>query len=838
MLPRYIFTAEIVLTVDAVGTVETRHYATEGFASRTTDAPPSTWFEPRLSDAGTLKRELFSGARVSGAVRPGFGRLVLSNADGALDAWLGYGVSGNRVVVRYGPLGGAYPADFTTVYTAYADTLDVDFDEVRILLRDRTHLLDRQIVTTRFAGTGGEEGTSIAVGLKRQMVIGKPGYIPLQLIDEDRRIYHVQSTPTDIDALNGSERPVGYLFEGGIERVHTGYVTTFDALSAAGLAVNQAKLLADFPHWPAELSGVYVRIAADAQYDLRYGAIGHALDEATETVRPWTFIDLVNRAGLTDVNPATLATPPGSINPTAGNRLISGDESYLDAMNDRAKSLFCAFGFDRLDRFWCLALHDPSEEVDAGDTIKFEFNQHNGANWRRMPVPGMESPVWQVAVDSGGTWPCSMAPTATTQNREYFTRAPWLTQFTGTSDSARLANPGAKPATVQITGNEFQTHEDQLAFIQRFIRLYGTRRDYITFTCHQFDAATLALDLHDRVTVRMPRMQCTTGRTFRIVTIALNLRARTIDFGLWGGDIGPDDAVLGGGDLYLPGPTPGLPVSTLAKFGRMAPFDLAMRGSFTGPTVTIGWLQPFDHLMRGGFTAPATGSLSVHLKFNGTHGSTTIVDSSSHAATITIDDSGGAGSLTLTTTAGEFQSGTAGATALDAACWVGSLTDMGNHLRLGTGAFGMGGWFNVDGAPGFPLFFILGDSSEAGALTVGLEAIGGGYKFVYQVGSAFTRQVGATTVAASSGWHYFFLGRDAAGVCYGGLDGAVSVLSGPGHPELPAINLGVAAGATSYVYAAYSFSGGAALFDDLWIVKGDPVHTAAFTPPAGEFSYP
>ena len=49
-------------------------------------------------EAGTMRRELFSGTRVTGAVRPSFGELVLINADGGLDAWMGYGISGAKVV--------------------------------------------------------------------------------------------------------------------------------------------------------------------------------------------------------------------------------------------------------------------------------------------------------------------------------------------------------------------------------------------------------------------------------------------------------------------------------------------------------------------------------------------------------------------------------------------------------------------------------------------------------------------------------------------------------------------------------------------------------------------
>ena len=54
---------------------------------------------------------------------------------------------GGTVTVRYGSVGDAYPNAWTTVFTAYAYALVVDFTEVRVLLRDRLFLLDKPIVT-------------------------------------------------------------------------------------------------------------------------------------------------------------------------------------------------------------------------------------------------------------------------------------------------------------------------------------------------------------------------------------------------------------------------------------------------------------------------------------------------------------------------------------------------------------------------------------------------------------------------------------------------------------------------------------------------------------------
>ena len=88
---------EIETTIDAIGTVETHYYSTSGFSTKPTDTPANTYVAPRLKSAGNFRRELFSGTRVTGSVRPSFGEIVLFNNDAGLDDWLGYGVSGVRM---------------------------------------------------------------------------------------------------------------------------------------------------------------------------------------------------------------------------------------------------------------------------------------------------------------------------------------------------------------------------------------------------------------------------------------------------------------------------------------------------------------------------------------------------------------------------------------------------------------------------------------------------------------------------------------------------------------------------------------------------------------------
>ena len=73
---------------------------------------------------------------------------------------------------------------------------------------------------------------------------------------------------------------------------------------------------------------VYVRLGSPPEFELRAQAVGLLKNDANSRAAPWTFVDLLNRAGITDVTTSNLA--PGSTVLRAGNRLIDGDQTYLE----------------------------------------------------------------------------------------------------------------------------------------------------------------------------------------------------------------------------------------------------------------------------------------------------------------------------------------------------------------------------------------------------------------------------------------------------------------------------------------------------------------------------
>jgi hypothetical protein len=307
---------------------------------------------------------------------------------------------------------------------------------------------------------------------------------------------------------------------------------------------------------------------------------------------------------MTDLGPSSLS--PGSFEKTVGNYLVDGDQTYLDVMTDSCASTFSSYGFDHLDRLFTVDLQDPTE---GSDSVVYEFNQHNSKNFTRLPVPGMEAPVWQLTVSAGRTWPSSTRTSLTASERELFTRQPWQTAFSGTSAQAKAINPGAVTATVEITGSNLSTNAAKLAFVQRYIYLFGGRRDLLTFTT-EFRTELLDINLHSKVRVKMPRLGCSSGRLFRVVTIEWNLKARTATFGLWGGEAGPLDTALGagtsapgGGTGYTPPPTPRY---VLDHFQQFAVGSVASSAT----AAAEGVLSEFAQFAYGTITNPAVWQLA------------------------------------------------------------------------------------------------------------------------------------------------------------------------------------------------------------------------------------
>ena len=659
-----VFVVEITPVIDTAGNTQTFLFGTSAFATGPTDTPANTSVRPYLKNPGSLRRELFSGARITGAINPSYGNIVLANvaptedAAGDLDDWLSYGLSGSKVVVRYGTIGDAYPDNWTTVYIAYAQSFVADLNEITIRLRDRLQLFDRPIVSSGFNGSGGLEGT-VSATKKKQFVAGICEFIPAVLIDEQRQIYFVQSTAPHIYDLttrflvydNGIPiaKQSNYTSSSTLLDVapgegfcrfyfgnHSGYyILNAQFIAGRGLVFPQ-EVLGTTRRWPDRNGPVYFRLGSPPAGDIRVSTYGAPDD--TDYARGGANVQI----GV--FSAATFATrvdvPIADIDASAQTLFIQGrfvadNLTYLDVLADQCLASQGWFGFTRLDKFRAGTLQDP---LDGTSTSLYEFTLANIQQLRREPINGMEAPVWKLSVSAGQTYPSQVANGASSTVKDYLTREVW-NSFQGVSTDALKQNPGAIATTLEIKGRDFQSQEQIKAFLERYFILFGGRRDFFTLTT-PMSAEVLALELHDVVTLKIPRFGLSAGKKFRIVGIEIQCassKGPTVKLTLWGGEKGVLTGYDGGPDAR---PTEEQTlIDPLIFQEQMGDFESEFFAITDLPSDSFSLMDDFTSVflceITDGGCDSSFDSVVLSLHFDGADMSTTFTDSSSYNRAVT-----------------------------------------------------------------------------------------------------------------------------------------------------------------------------------------------------------
>jgi hypothetical protein len=242
----------------------------------------------------------------------------------------------------------------------------------------------------------------------------------------------------------------------------------------------------------------------------------------------------------------------------------------------------------------------------------------------------MDVPIWKASFTVGQTFPSNVANGADPEIRDYLTRDPAFTSFQGVSTLTLTSDPGAGTAQVDIRGMFATTQQAARMMAQRYLALYGGRRDFWTFSVPMADDV-LALELHDVVTLKSPRFGLAAGRKHRIVGITIDCAAPVpqMRFVLWGGQAGLWTASTGG-----PG-TPGYvrpgggtdPGITAAARNSIGDFTGYMAGAVVAaPSSMFGPIGDFTGYIRGTVTNDEYFEYVVScVLFNDANGSTTAV---------------------------------------------------------------------------------------------------------------------------------------------------------------------------------------------------------------------
>lgn len=193
-----IYLVELTCYVPGEGVQVLRFSSGSGYVSAPSDNPSNTWYEPRVSQPGLFRQDMYREGATGGSSRGGHGEIVLVNGAGELDALIDYGFDGRAVVVREGrpswPL-----SQFAVVITGTAEQPVVSWDTVTIRLRDRAAELAGPVQPNRYAGDnvlpGGIEGTAELKGKAKPRLLGVCNNVTPPCVNTSRLIYQVNDGP-------------------------------------------------------------------------------------------------------------------------------------------------------------------------------------------------------------------------------------------------------------------------------------------------------------------------------------------------------------------------------------------------------------------------------------------------------------------------------------------------------------------------------------------------------------------------------------------------------------------------------------------------------------------
>jgi hypothetical protein len=295
---------------------QTFYYSSDlGYTTGAGDTPAATQFLPRIIQPGNYTVSAFEQGRTFGASRVGYGEIILDNQDGALDDLVNYGFDGRRAVLRAGYEGDAYPAGFTTVYTATVEQAVFDWDRVVLRLRDRQADLQTPLARDVFAGGNplplGLEGNDDDIkGQIKPLVLGQVLNITPPLCNTSKLIYAVSvgtagaaDNITDWDGITDFDGVTSFF--GGVSE-GCDNVTVYDAglaLTPEADYTSELDMMTTAPSagcyrvWPA---GGYFRLGSTPSGEVTCDASDNTGAAATaknlitrilETYKGWTTAD-------------------------------------------------------------------------------------------------------------------------------------------------------------------------------------------------------------------------------------------------------------------------------------------------------------------------------------------------------------------------------------------------------------------------------------------------------------------------------------------------------------------------------------------------------------------
>jgi hypothetical protein len=185
-----VVTAAISAPTTGMGAAE--WLSTQKFVSESTDTPANTVFEPRLTGRVTYTRKVSCVLWDRSNADASIGYIEINNTDGSLDYWFSQTWRDRTVVLKRGLATVAYNDHDTVVRAIIDGILSPDWHTIRLVLRDKSALLDVPLQTQLYNALPFAPGLE---GTPRPVCFGDCFGVPLTLVDAALLDYEVNDGP-------------------------------------------------------------------------------------------------------------------------------------------------------------------------------------------------------------------------------------------------------------------------------------------------------------------------------------------------------------------------------------------------------------------------------------------------------------------------------------------------------------------------------------------------------------------------------------------------------------------------------------------------------------------
>jgi hypothetical protein len=513
------------------------YYATDGY----NDPSAPAYFEPRMSQSLTFRRDLFSGNTTGGAGRISFGEMRLANDDGALDGLrTSFAFAGWPAKFLIGDPSQAY-STFETLISGKPLQAFFSVNELSVALRDRLQDLQQPLQITKYLGdnvlpNGLEGGINLKDKLKPR-VYGMVQNVQPIIVNTAKLIFQI------------NDGPIAYLpmvYDRGVAlTLGADYTSQADMMANQPTAGQFRVLKAEgYFRLGATPSGAITCDAADVYtLDGTERDIGNTPAQVAKriVIRPAGS----DEGGLvdTDIDAGDVAALDISCQQVVG--IYCPDQtSYAQALDTILGSVGVWYVFDRFDKFRMQRLEPPIggtgvctfKMFGTGGTLgDAGIQDFDITDIRFLPTsdPDRGIPSWEIELQWGLNYTVqsrdNLAGSVTADRREFLISQyrTAKSQMSSLKDAYPLAI-SKKVTTTIIDGTDAQNEADRL------LAIYSTQKDFVEIDTPLTSELVGTVDIGMQVVVTLSRFEYQAGKAMRVIGMQYNPGSRGCTLALWG----------------------------------------------------------------------------------------------------------------------------------------------------------------------------------------------------------------------------------------------------------------------------------------------------------------